>query len=355
MNYTASTRPPREAPDKRPRRPADKADKGSSRRSALLLGLGAAVRARRAACGLTRRALAARARVSERFLVQLEAGEGNISVVRLQDVADALGTSAAELLAIACPAPSKAAGVIALLGLRGAGKSSVGRVAAERLRVPFVELDEWVAREAGMSLATIFELHGEGYFRRIERDALERFLDATPAAVLATSGSLVTDPTTFALLRRRATTVWLKARPDDHWTRVVAQGDGRPMRDRADAMSELKSLLRARKPLYALADHVVDTSSLALDGAIDRVVGLARAPSKSAVERGRRDARAPRDPGAPRDELDRRDPRDERDERDRHDKRRASASKRPTTEAKRRPAPSARNDTRHATRHEVIR
>jgi len=282
MNYTAPSHDP------------------SEKRANLLQALGAAVRARRAACGLTRKALAERARVSERFLVQLEAGEGNISVVRLQDVADALATTAAELLAGACPTPRRPLGVIALLGLRGAGKSTIGRVAAERLRVPFVELDECVAREAGMSLATIFELHGEGYFRRVERDALEKFLDATPAAVLATSGSLVTDPTTFALLRRRATTVWLKARPGDHWTRVVAQGDGRPMRDRADAMSELKSLLRARTPLYVRADHVVDTSKIPLDVAVDRLVRLAAAPKdgKSDETRG---GRASERRGTPRD------------------------------------------------------
>ena len=238
----------------------------------MLKGLGASVKARRTACGLTRKTLAERARLSERFLVQLEMGEGNISVARLEDVAEALDTTTASLLTFVRTRSEAAPGVIALLGLRGAGKSTLGAILARRIGVPFVELDALVAREAGMSLATLFELHGEVYFRRIERDALKRFLDTEPNAVLATSGSLVTDAGTFALLRRRAKTVWLKARPHDHWNRVVAQGDGRPMKDRANAMSELKSLLRARRPLYAQADHVIDTSSVSLEDAVERFI-----------------------------------------------------------------------------------
>ncbi len=250
------------------------------RRLHLLNGLGAVVRGRRLAAQLTIRALAERAHVSERFLAQLEAGGANISVARLADLADALHTNAAELLLEAQASNGvdhKTAGskVVALLGVRGAGKSTLGARVAKRLKIPFVELDALIAREAGMNLSTIFEMHGEAYFRRVEREALRRFLDATPRAVLATGGSLVTDAQTFDMLRRGATTVWLKARPKDHWERVVAQGDGRPMRDRADAMSELKGLLRARKPLYTLASHVVDTSSISLEDATDRIVAIA--------------------------------------------------------------------------------
>jgi XRE family aerobic/anaerobic benzoate catabolism transcriptional regulator len=256
MHYTAVADPRRDA-----------------RRRGLLQGLAAAVRAQRAEHGLTRKALAQTAHVSERFLAELESGEGNISVVRLQEIAEALDTTAAALLARAATTePARAPGVIALLGLRGAGKTSIGQRVARRLGIPFVELDALVATEAGMSLATIFELHGEQYFRRVEREALVRFLDTTPSAVLATSGSLVTDASTFALLRRRATTVWLKARAKDHWDRVVLQGDGRPMQDRENAMSELKALLAARKPLYARAEHVLDTSAVSLDDAVERVV-----------------------------------------------------------------------------------
>ncbi len=243
----------------------------------LLSALGGAVRARRARAGLTLRALAQKARVSERFLVQLETGQGNISVARLADVAEALGTTAAELLAadVRRTSPRAERRVIALLGLRGAGKTSLGEMVAKRLKVPFVELDALVAQEAGMSIPVIFEMHGEAYFRKLERRTLRKFLDSTPAAVLATGGSIVTDAETFSLLRRRALTVWLRAQPRDHWTRVVAQGDLRPMKGRTDAMAELSSLLKARKSLYAQADRIVDTSGVSLAEAARRVLEAA--------------------------------------------------------------------------------
>ena len=245
-------------------------DARALKREALLRALGAAVRARRTALGLTLRSLAARAEVSERFLAQLELGEGNISVARLEDVAEALGTGAAALLAQAPQTPAPR--IVALLGLRGAGKSTLGPEVARRLGVSFFELDALVAREAGMPLGTIFEMHGEAWFRGLEREVLGRFLEAHQAAVLATGGALVTASDTYAMLRARATTVWLKARPKDHWDRVVRQGDARPMRNRANAMAELKSLLRARKPLYAMADQVVDTSNATCDEAAARIV-----------------------------------------------------------------------------------
>jgi XRE family transcriptional regulator, aerobic/anaerobic benzoate catabolism transcriptional regulator len=134
-----------------------------------------------------------------------------------------------------------------------------------------VELDALVAREAGMKLSTIFELHGEDYFRNIEREALKKFLDSHQNAVIATSGSIVTAKETYALLQRRTSTVWLKARAKDHWDRVVAQGDGRPMKDRANAMNELKALLKSRTPLYAQADVTIDTSTLAIDDTVEKV------------------------------------------------------------------------------------
>ena len=242
------------------------------RRAELLRSLGAAVRARRNDLHLTMKTLAGRAGVSERFLAQLETGEGNISVARLQDVAEALGTTAADLLATqpgAAPSPRK---VVALLGLRGAGKSTLGPEVARRLGVPFFELDALVAREAGMPLATIFEMHGEEWFRRLELEVLRKFLDTHSSGVLATGGSIVMAKETYELLRRHATTVWLRAKPQDHWDRVIRQGDARPMHNRANAMAELKSLLRTRKPLYALSDHVVDTSSATLDEAATRMV-----------------------------------------------------------------------------------
>src|ERR1700691_5444255 len=168
MNYTAAS-----------------SDDPSTRRTELLRALGAAVRARRTDLGLTLRTLAARADVSERFLAQLETGEGNISVARLQDVAEALGTSAGELLS-SRPAVVAPRAVVALVGLRGSGKSTLGPEIACRLGVPFYELDALVAREAGMPLGTIFEMHGEAWFRRLELEVLRKFLDTHSSGVLAT-------------------------------------------------------------------------------------------------------------------------------------------------------------------------
>ncbi len=229
------------------------------------------MRARRAERELTLHGLSERAGVSERFLAQLEAGQGNISVARLCDVARALGTTAAQLLEGVDESTAEA-GVVALLGLRGAGKSTVGPRLAAELAVPFVELDQLVERAAGMSLGEVFELQGESFYRRLERDTLRRVFAEQPRAVLATGGSIVSDPETFDLLRRAATTVWLKARPEDHMLRVRAQGDERPMKNRDNAMSELRALLRTRTPLYSQADHVVDTSLLGVDGSVMALV-----------------------------------------------------------------------------------
>ena len=267
MHYTSSTEPA-----------------GASReekRTALLRGLGAAVRARRTECGLTLRALAKKAEVSERFLVQLETGEGNISVARLADVADALDTTGSELLAKAGDVRTPPRRIVSLLGLRGAGKSTLGGMVARELGVPFLELDAMVAAEAGMGLSTLFEIHGEAYFRRLERDTLRKVLEATPVAVLATGGSIVKDRETFALLKRRTCTVWLKASAKDHWDRVVAQGDVRPMKNRENAMSELKALLRTRKPLYTQAEHIVDTSAMGPEDAVRQVIAAVAADRRA--------------------------------------------------------------------------
>lgn len=239
-----------------------------SAREKLLQGLGAAVRARRNERGLTMKVLAKNAAVSERFLAQLEAGEGNISVVRLEDVAEALGTSAAELLTRA----KRPATVIALVGLRGAGKSSIGKELAKKLGVRFVELDELIVREAQMTLSAIFEIHGERYYRSLEREVLRRLLDEGEAVVVATGGSIVTDAETWGMLRSRARTVWLKATPKEHWDRVVEQGDVRPMRDRPRAKNELEQLLAARAPLYRESEIVVDTSKSTPRDVVERVL-----------------------------------------------------------------------------------
>jgi XRE family aerobic/anaerobic benzoate catabolism transcriptional regulator len=205
--------------------------------------------------------------VSARFLVQLEAGQGNISVRRLADVAQALETTPATLLStMDVSAPP----VIALLGLRGAGKTTIGRKLAKRRRVPFVELDKRIEQAADLSLGELFSLHGEDYYRRLEREVLQDVLAEGKPMVLATGGGLVASPDTLAMLRRSATTVWLRASPEDHWNRVVRQGDRRPMADHPQAMADLRSLLAKREPLYALADHTVDTSP----ATVERVVEL---------------------------------------------------------------------------------
>ena len=162
--------------------------------------------------------------------------------------------------------------VVALVGLRGAGKSSIGAAAASQLGIPFVELDELIVREAQMTLSTIFEIHGERYYRGIEREVLRRLLAAGKPMVIATGGSIVTDAETWGLLRSRARTIWLKAAPQDHWSRVVAQGDVRPMRDRPRAMNELQALLNRRQPLYELADQVVDTAGQSPATVVESVV-----------------------------------------------------------------------------------
>lgn len=244
---------------------------------ALLNALGRTVRAHRQGLALTMRVLAERAGVSERFLAQLEAGEGNISVARLHDVARALDTSASLLLAEAeGMRGAEGSAVVSLLGLRGAGKSTVGKALAKRLGVPFVELDARVEAAAGMTLATLFELHGGGYYRRLEREVLARALAESPRSVIAVGGGAVTDDETYVMLRTRTATVWLRATADEHWRRVVAQGDARPMANRANAMAELRALLDARAPMYAKARVTVDTTSRGVRETVDAIVSALR-------------------------------------------------------------------------------
>lgn len=245
---------------------------------ALLDALGRRARTRRLEKGWTLRDLAERSGVSPRFLVQLESGRGNISVRRLADVARALETTPASLLADDDLPPPP---VIALLGLRGAGKTTIGRRLARRLRVPFVELDRRIERAADLSLSEVFTLHGEEYYRRLERETLQDVLAERRPMVLATGGGIVASPETFARLRRAAVTVWLRARPEDHWNRVVRQGDRRPMADHPQAMADLRALLASREPLYAMAAHTVDTSGASVERVVEAIETSLRNPRRA--------------------------------------------------------------------------
>jgi XRE family aerobic/anaerobic benzoate catabolism transcriptional regulator len=217
------------------------------------------VRKLRKARGFTRAALAERSGLSVRFLARIEASEGNVSLVRLGHLAEALGTTPGELIR----ADEERTRVLALVGMRGAGKSTVGPILARRLGVPFVEMDASIVEASGLPLDQIFELHGERYYRRVEREIVTRVLGRGDAVVLAASGGIVNEPTTWELLRAKATVVWLKAEPEDHWNRVVAQGDRRPMADNPDAMAELRAIHAARERLYAQAHLTVETSGVA--------------------------------------------------------------------------------------------
>jgi XRE family aerobic/anaerobic benzoate catabolism transcriptional regulator len=231
--------------------------------------VGLHVRQARATRKWTIRELAERSGVSVRFLVQLESGRGNISVKRLADLARAFNVPTAELLTDDYPAALR---VVALLGLRGAGKTTIGKQLARRLHVRFVELDRRIEKAADMSLAELFSLYGEDYYRRLERETLAEVLAEKRPMVLATGGGIVESPDTYALLKKSAVTVWLRAEPEDHWNRVVSQGDRRPMADHPQAMADLRALLAARDPLYASADHTVDTSGRTVDAIVDDLI-----------------------------------------------------------------------------------
>ncbi len=226
--------------------------------AAYLARLGERVRAWRAGERRTRRSLAAASGVSERYLAQLEAGRGNVSILLLRRIAHAMELPVEMLVREHDPEPRR--GRIALVGLRGAGKSTLGGRLARALQVPFVELDREVEREAGVPLSEVFSMYGQDAFRRFERKALGRVLKEHARAVIAAGGSLVNDPETWRLLLEQCYCVWLKARPEEHMARVIAQGDLRPFRGRAAALDEIRHLLAERDRLYARADAAVDTS-----------------------------------------------------------------------------------------------
>lgn len=242
---------------------------------------------------MTRKTLANDSGVSERYLAQIEAGKGNISILVLRRIARALDVplnilttdgnepsveleylfeslrrrSIDELKRVRHLLASQFSDTpsairhqrIALIGMRGAGKSTLGKMLAEKLEMPFVELDREIEKESGLSLNLIFDFHGQAGFRRLERRCLEKLIDGHTRFVVATGGSLVSEPTTFQRLLSECFAIWLRTSPKEHMERVIAQGDLRPMASSREAMVDLQSILKGREPLYSRADFTVDT------------------------------------------------------------------------------------------------
>jgi XRE family transcriptional regulator, aerobic/anaerobic benzoate catabolism transcriptional regulator len=225
---------------------------------AILTDLGRRLRAAREEAGVSVSDLARRSGVSRRHLTEAEAGRANLSATKIAALAGALRLRPSRFFDFDVEAahPQR----LALVGLRGAGKTTVGRKLALLLEVPFIELDRRVEELAGLSLTELFDLHGAAYYRRLEAEALERVLAEGERWVLAAGGSIVRSPATFARLCESCRTVWLKADADEHYQRVAAQGDQRPMLGRPRAMEELRALLAERESDYARCEWHVETS-----------------------------------------------------------------------------------------------
>ncbi len=267
-------------------------------KDAFLVALGESVRVRRTRRGMTRRALATEAGVSERHLANLESGVGNASILVLRQIARALECQVTDLVDTSSARGPDAALIrellrdrserdlhrarlalsrmfgestagrrtrIALIGLRGAGKSTLGRMLAEGIGYPFVELNREIERLAGCDVAEIHSLYGPLAYRRYERRALDDTVQRHRNAVIATPGGIVSDAATFNRLLDQCTTVWLQATTDEHMSRVLAQGDYRPMAGNAEAMDDLRRILAGRSPYYAKADTVVSTAGKTLE------------------------------------------------------------------------------------------
>jgi XRE family transcriptional regulator, aerobic/anaerobic benzoate catabolism transcriptional regulator len=265
--------------------------------------LGQRVRRMRGLAGMSRKVLAKVSGISERYIAQLESGKGNVSIVLLRRVANALGTALEDLIPGSEPSPdwpvirellrkadaSQIAQIrellaggasaplrrpfsgIALIGLRGAGKSTLGKMLADRIGWSFVELNKEIERQNGLSVPELINLYGQEGFRRMEQAALVQLLARGELMVLATGGGIVAEPVTFDLILKSFHTIWLKARPEEHMARVRKQGDLRPMADDRSAMAELRNILVSREPLYARANAVVDTAGLSVDAAAARL------------------------------------------------------------------------------------
>ena len=283
-------------------------DSRATEEQQFLTALGQRVRHVRALRGMSRKVLSRVSGISERYIAQLESGQGNVSIKLLRRVAAAVGVRVEDLivddaaaqdwpiirdlLRAASPAqmaqarailsgtaPAPAAGRaappadrVALIGLRGAGKSTLGRIAAERLGWRFVELNREIERTDGLSVAAILALYGQEGLRRREQAMLRKLIARPGPMIVATGGGIVAEPLTFDLLLASFVTVWLKAAPEEHMARVRQQGDLRPMADDRDAMAELRAILQSREPLYARARVTVDTSGIAVAAAAEKLV-----------------------------------------------------------------------------------
>ena len=286
---------------------------------AYLRRLGERVRTLRTQRGMTRKALAQHAKVSERYLAQLEAGLGNGSIVLLRRIARAIGlpvtqlvyegpepaldlvllsqflerlppaalAEARDLLLKRFTMPSEDARRrrVALIGLRGGGKSTIGRMLAEQIDVPFIELDREIERRSGATLSEIFDMFGQETFRRAERETLDDVLRKHQDFVIATSGSIVTEPGTLELLLASCFTIWVRADPEDHMKRVMAQGDMRPMANSPRAMDDLVSILRSREPLYAKADVTLTTTGKTPEQNLAELLRLLELPGNRMTRR----------------------------------------------------------------------
>jgi len=258
----------------------------------FLRAFGERLRGERARRGMSRKLLADHAKISERYITQIESGKGNVSIAILRQIASALGVPMSKLVADEPPSPemeflarlspaqlreayetlakksASRANRIALVGLRGAGKSTLGAALAKARNVPFFELDREIERLSGTSLGALIEMYGQQAYRRYELQALQEMLDQHPRFVVATGGGIVSESATYELLLRECLTIWVRTTPEEHMGRVLAQGDKRPMAGSAQAMEDLRRILDERTPLYERADLTVDTTGTTVEEAI---------------------------------------------------------------------------------------
>jgi XRE family aerobic/anaerobic benzoate catabolism transcriptional regulator len=298
-------------PPKPPRRPAKQV---RAENTPLLREIGYLVRNERAKRGMTRKMLAKQAGMSERFIAQIELGEGNPSVLSLDAIARALTLDLFDLLPAVKPdearrralvhlrqlpvgevkdflnafahiggtLPSARGKRIALVGLRGAGKSTLGLLLAKRLHCSFIELDRMIEQDHGAPIATLFDVYGQGTFRRYERECLTRVVATNPAAVIATAGGIVAEEASLAQLLDQTHVIWLQASPIEHMRRVMEQGDFRPMARNRDAMNDLVAILDARAADYGRAHARLDTSGKGVEACVDELVRIAEGLFKGA-------------------------------------------------------------------------